>query len=863
MIRRMLAIIAVFLVAIPAVAGTWTPNNFIYKPSLGARGAGEKATFDTGLDRIDARLGKEIWVGDPGSGTTLQSAVTAIGSTPTILRVPAGTYSIAANLTVPANITLKAQRGAILSIATGVTLTINGGLDAGLYQVFSWTGTGKVVFGSGAVTKVYPEWWGARGDNATDNTAALQAAATACGATQVLQLSPGTYCFTSTPSNYGLTVACSISGTSPRTAILKNTGTGSALLIQGAVYYSKWENFAVVGNASSQDGIVTSNSGSFNYETSYSRFQSVDSHDHGRHGLVNRMSWGTRYFDCKFYNNGGLGVYSYTAAGDAGTANGVSFFNCESRWNGGTGDASADFSKGGVRITGAAGFVWLGGVVESNNAWGFIISEQTASSTVQAISVSGVFFEDNPRADGSSTVGGAVRLGGTWENVLVENCWISYGAKATATGYSFYVTTPAGATPSFIERNNMVLPSGAGTHIRDYKSGGIIENNGVVKQNLLVNSGFGVWSNSTLENVGNQISVSGIAAGVCSTADTQGLTVGKLVKFGAGGSTANKVYEVAAVTANTSFTLHDTSITDATPVTCYEVTPGCIAANDLGPDGWTKSYTSTRPTLYREFKGINTKGFYAVKVTATETSQSGGICQNLHKTDSAVSANAFQHLLGRTLTLGCWVKADAAGVAELQFYDRLSGGAGAITASRTNLTTDWDWIEVTRTFPTSALDRARVFLVVKTTGHTVYFSQPMLVYGNAIGYGNYAQPDNETIYLETPINLTNFYGSTVTTSRTINLRTESAGMLPRGIKAAGLRVSVKQSVITDGNFLRVSPNSSSFAGLRIFPQVANISLGGTGWAPTDVNTAGDLYAGYGVTSGTFTSTITVDAVRLR
>jgi len=77
---RMLAIIAVLLVAIPAVAGTWTPNNFIYKPSLGARGEGEKKTFDTGLDRIDARLGKEIWVGDPGSGTTLQDAVTAIGS---------------------------------------------------------------------------------------------------------------------------------------------------------------------------------------------------------------------------------------------------------------------------------------------------------------------------------------------------------------------------------------------------------------------------------------------------------------------------------------------------------------------------------------------------------------------------------------------------------------------------------------------------------------------------------------------------------------------------------------------------------------------------------------------------------------
>lgn len=146
MFRRMLAIITVLLVAIPAVAGTWTPNNFIYKPSPGARGEGEKKTFDTGLDRIDARLGKEIWVGDPGSGTTLQDAVTAIGSNKAMLRIPAGTWSIGANFTIPANVTVKPERGAILSIADAKILTINGSFEAGLYQIFSCTGTGKVVF---------------------------------------------------------------------------------------------------------------------------------------------------------------------------------------------------------------------------------------------------------------------------------------------------------------------------------------------------------------------------------------------------------------------------------------------------------------------------------------------------------------------------------------------------------------------------------------------------------------------------------------------------------------------------------------------------------------------------------------------
>jgi hypothetical protein len=123
---------------------------------------------------VDARLGKEIWVGDPGRETTVQGAVNGVGGNQTLLRIPAGTWSINGNFTIPANVTLKPERGAILSIATGVTLTINGGLDVGLHQIFSWSGTGKVVFGPGAVKSVHPEWWGAIADNSADCTTAIR-----------------------------------------------------------------------------------------------------------------------------------------------------------------------------------------------------------------------------------------------------------------------------------------------------------------------------------------------------------------------------------------------------------------------------------------------------------------------------------------------------------------------------------------------------------------------------------------------------------------------------------------------------------------------------------------------------------------
>ena len=93
---------------------------------------------------------EEIWIGDPNYGTTLQAAVAAIGSSQVILRAPAGNHNFAADFSIPANITLKPERGALLIVADGKTLTLNGGVEAGLYQIFSCTGSGKVVFAAGA-----------------------------------------------------------------------------------------------------------------------------------------------------------------------------------------------------------------------------------------------------------------------------------------------------------------------------------------------------------------------------------------------------------------------------------------------------------------------------------------------------------------------------------------------------------------------------------------------------------------------------------------------------------------------------------------------------------------------------------------
>lgn len=72
-------------------------------------------------------------------------------------------------------------------IAAGVTLTINGSLTAGLYDIF--TGPGTVVFG--VIAEVYPEWWGG-GSGVADSRPAIQAA------TDSLQVAGGKVKFSNT-----------------------------------------------------------------------------------------------------------------------------------------------------------------------------------------------------------------------------------------------------------------------------------------------------------------------------------------------------------------------------------------------------------------------------------------------------------------------------------------------------------------------------------------------------------------------------------------------------------------------------------------------------------------------------------------
>lgn len=135
---------------------------------------------------VDARA-----YGASMNDTTISAAIAAIGSDERVLLVTPGTWSISNDLTIPANITLEMLDGAILDIAAGKLLTINGKIEAGVYQIFDgpFTVIGHtfdptvnnrlVAFDSKRQREVCAAWWGAIGraaaDDTADDTAAIQA----------------------------------------------------------------------------------------------------------------------------------------------------------------------------------------------------------------------------------------------------------------------------------------------------------------------------------------------------------------------------------------------------------------------------------------------------------------------------------------------------------------------------------------------------------------------------------------------------------------------------------------------------------------------------------------------------------------
>lgn len=113
--------------------------------------------------------------GAKGDGITddtaaISKAFNSVGTNQATLTVSPGTYYIGSNLTIPANVRVWFLNGGVFAPKSGVTVTYNGGITADVYQIFGGAGN---VAGNLKVPALYPEWFGAKGDGTTDDTAAF------------------------------------------------------------------------------------------------------------------------------------------------------------------------------------------------------------------------------------------------------------------------------------------------------------------------------------------------------------------------------------------------------------------------------------------------------------------------------------------------------------------------------------------------------------------------------------------------------------------------------------------------------------------------------------------------------------------
>ena len=92
--------------------------------------------------------------------TTLALAAAACPNPGVLVVDTPGTWTVSSNLTIPATCTLQVYQGATISIATAVTLTINGPIVAvPNVQIFTYTGTGVASLGNLAVGTGVPVTW--------------------------------------------------------------------------------------------------------------------------------------------------------------------------------------------------------------------------------------------------------------------------------------------------------------------------------------------------------------------------------------------------------------------------------------------------------------------------------------------------------------------------------------------------------------------------------------------------------------------------------------------------------------------------------------------------------------------------------
>ena len=189
------------------------------------------------------------------------------------------------------------------------------------------------------------------------------------------------------------------------------------------------------------------------------------------------------------------------------------------------------------------------------------------------------------------------------------------------------------------------------------------------------------------------------------------------------------------------------------------------------------------------------KGLYGVKLVTGGTGYEEIYQPNA---DNRGMQHWYNRFRGRTVTFGCWVYPDSAASNGCRLYLRDQDG---YTYSSEATAGSLQWLEVTSTVSSTAWTSTAMFLQVGISYSTgiaskvLYASQPMLVFGNSIGSGNYTRPQGEIVWFDASFTSAKLNGSALSdvSETTLNIEADSLGKIPKGAKAVMTELKARDS----------------------------------------------------------------------
>gem|GEM_PF-4320714 len=336
------------------------------------------------------------------------AALAAVGDKRGVLLV-AEPVEVRRNLMPGRHVQIRFTGNGRFTVASGVTVAIAGPIEAPLVQIFAGAGTATFAGGNTAVAHVYPQWWGARGDDRNDDTVAIQRAIDAVrdlGGGEVV-ITAGTFKTTRTLYLWGVekwdnqpddrclgTRGIHLSGVSRRASVIHFTGTGPALWLytselDGVRYYHTGTTVQClhllgaevrdsVGLRVSAPRLAGSTGGSTCVQNC-----AIEQFDVG---LQVEHSYGALFSYNKIrYNNTGVQVGS-RAEGGVYSINGNSFRDNEISLNRGVG----------LLVHNGDHNLFEGGLIEGNGAEGIHI-ERTRTTASGYLTFRNIWIEANQR----------------------------------------------------------------------------------------------------------------------------------------------------------------------------------------------------------------------------------------------------------------------------------------------------------------------------------------------------------------------------------------------------------------------------------------------------------------------------------